>query len=119
MVLLYRSRPAMDIQTLGRGAPGIFGDRLRSAMFLRPLRGAHLHALGQLRRRTHLRTRVARRLATVIARYFRLFFTSPEADGSDTLQQRHAPLLRMLLDKLAALGPDLVLRGQRQLIDAR
>src|SRR5579885_3903301 len=106
--VMHRCRPAMGIEALRRGAAGIFGDRRhRPALRLaraRPRRPLELrHRLRGLRR--------LRRLRLVVA--------APEPDRGQPLHQRHPALLRMIVGEFAALRPELVLRRQRQLVDAR
>ena len=48
-----------------------------------------------------------------------LFRAPAEADRGQPLHQRHAALLGVVVGEFAALRPDLVLRRQRQFVDAR
>ena len=49
----------------------------------------------------------------------RLMLAAAQPHRCQTLQQRHPPLFRMVLGKLAPPGTNLILRRDRQLIDAR
>src|SRR5262245_23269581 len=102
-----RCRAAMDVQTLWRGAASIFGHRLVCRDLVRPLGLA-------FGRRRHCRagtTRCDRRLVLLV--------TPAQAHISETLEQRQARLLRMLLLRFAAGLPDFGLGRHWQFFEFR
>src|SRR6186997_1660821 len=105
---MQRRVTAVRVETVRRGPPCIFRDRLRRTAF-------RMASAGALRRTLILghwprRPRDWRRRRCLVVR------TATETDRGQPLHQRHATLLRMIVGDLAALRPDLVLRGQRQLV---
>ena len=95
---------------LGRGPAGIFRHRVRRPA-LRLTRGRALRRALELRHRP-------------CGRGGRAGGASPrrpaaKTDRGEPLHQRHALLLGMIVVEFAPLGPNLVLRRQRQLIDPR
>src|SRR6266849_11105337 len=98
---MHRRLPAVLVEALW-GALGIFGDRLL------PLR----HAGRRTRRHRPGCDRTRRGL-------LRRWLLSPgaETDGGEALEQRHARLVGVII-RLALLGAHLVLRRQRELVDA-
>ena len=101
----------MRVEAMRPAAARIFRDRLGRAAFGMASAGALRRTL--ILRHWPRRPRYWRRRRCLVVR------TAAETDRGQSLHQRHATLLGMIVGDLAALRPDLVLRGQRQLIDAR
>ena len=107
--IMHRRRPAVRVEPLRRGPAGIFRHRVGRPAFRLAGRRAQSAARTAA---SAVRVRGAGGGSLCLA-------APAEADRGQPLHQRHAALLRMIVAELAALRLDLVLRRQRQLVDAR
>src|SRR5215471_4091133 len=111
---MHSARPTMMVEALWHGPLGIFRDRLRAGFRRsrhRPARQSFL--------RWHWRNGCDACCLRLGGRFGDLV-TAAKADRSQPRQERAMPLLGMVVvGEVAALGPDFVLSGQRQLIDSR
>ncbi len=109
--IMHRRLSAQGVQALGRRPFGIVGNRLLSPRIERPL-GTRWRPIEAWRGLTDHRTGFRRRLGLLVL--------AAKTHGGEALQQRHPPFLRVVgIADRSPFCPDLVLRGDRQLIKPR
>ncbi|MGC2122941.1 MAG: hypothetical protein WA652_08810, partial [Xanthobacteraceae bacterium] len=113
--VMHRALPAVLVEPLGRRAPGIFGDRKLMPPVLTRLGWARHRTSGQPFGRWHSADLSSRDGPILL-----ILLAPPETDRSQSLQQRHTPLLWMVVGPhFAAPGAYFILRRHRKFIEPR